>query len=1128
MAASKILDAKPAASPLYRVLVDGTSTKTKYLIGYRAVTLLPFAANVRDNSSNVYPNKDIPTDPVPDTVGIRLGETGDEGTSVTETVEIHAEDVYIYIGSYFSWRGKQLVITANRIFAVDHAHSGTEPGSIEFDCSGLPGEDYPPTDQVAPTASKGLDAPRTADTAADADEANWTPSQGETGMAGSPGKPGGTGGKITIMGKLVSPDKKKCELILNVGGGFGGPGQGGGKGGDAGTLIGTLPVWTARLITKEDYSLPAPVYDRWIDILHTRLINLPGKLELGMKASEALDYMVDRGTGVWHTPAYNEANRVQARRLFIGCLIIERSMRWIKSGGPGGNGGSAGNMGDVGAISQALSSDQVFLYSQPAEKKSLIRGGKSGEPGGDPTLSDDIIASIAEYLGPIITASLFQYLRTRRELGVAGPGLPGADVEQTASPCTMLAIEKPATLRDPVQLMMVLQRLKYEFQMVSGTQAYSPPPRAGSGDVVRSSGMAKNFRDSLEWLQSCATALYDAGLHIVVKPEEATAESTMYSQFCRATEQFLQDVEGLNDIFGNSLNLVMNPAVSLTDLKAEIDGLKALEQVSNVLSEDLASMKSALTEHSQTAQMLRKDIATQERAKIDLAQQLKTRFDQYQTLDRTVRTKRDKLVSSLQNFWDKVKHSFDEKCGGFGPILNVVGTVMMFAPHPPTGEPIPASYLVGSGFSMASSILEMMDSLDESEKQNIKKEAIEKRILRIEQKLEGAALEQSLKEFSSQNPEITDPTAADGMLTTILVERKKFEALCDRYFEDYIQSDDLKDLFDDYVETVQNLRNTIRAYATLAVKYLEAQKNEIISKKSLDIVSATNAQFSDPDLDLVYQFYVRSMSEQFAYALNTLYAGIRAFNCMTMTGSDAMADLARLESFDNVTASAMEAATAKLRHEIIEYLRSNFAHPRVLYNSRIWTITAASHRHVLETFQQTRSFSLTILPNDRTRLCGFPPDWYDVRVRRVWLRLVGAKGAQARGDGRQTVDLKISLGTRFTVHDADFNEHDFQFPSPGRTVSMSYSTNKNGQDYRVESGDAAIYETDFQFAKDELAGLEVEHIPLMSPYARWEVSVAKVTDVSKVKEIEVRMEVYARTATNTVFNRVITPSLLSS
>jgi len=89
------LDPKPAADSLYRCVVDGDTTR--YLIAYRAATLLPFPATTRDDGST--PNKFIPLTKTNDSdVGIRIAETWSAQSDhdlklTTKNVEIHAEDL---------------------------------------------------------------------------------------------------------------------------------------------------------------------------------------------------------------------------------------------------------------------------------------------------------------------------------------------------------------------------------------------------------------------------------------------------------------------------------------------------------------------------------------------------------------------------------------------------------------------------------------------------------------------------------------------------------------------------------------------------------------------------------------------------------------------------------------------------------------------------------------------------------------------------------------------------------------------------------------------------------------------------------------------------------------------------
>ena len=212
--ASQILDAsaKPA---LYKVIEYKDTTK--YLVAYRAITLVPFA---QQNQAGF--------DPVPGTVRVSTAE----GQNATDNIIIIAEDIHIYAGSVFSYPGKSVTIIANRIHAVNM--KGSEAAGILFDCRGFSAPDLTGQPQQPKEASQNT---------WDNDTGIASIHPGSQGVDGTHNQtPGQNGGKLLITGLLVCDATVDIQLNVNCCGGNGGRGQLGGTGGTggAGADISTL------------------------------------------------------------------------------------------------------------------------------------------------------------------------------------------------------------------------------------------------------------------------------------------------------------------------------------------------------------------------------------------------------------------------------------------------------------------------------------------------------------------------------------------------------------------------------------------------------------------------------------------------------------------------------------------------------------------------------------------------------------------------------------------------------------------------------------------------------------------------------------------------------------------------
>ncbi|KAH7071578.1 hypothetical protein BKA63DRAFT_518206 [Paraphoma chrysanthemicola] len=293
----------------YRVKLLPDRDLTKYIIAYRSITLIP---SDQVGAWAEYRDDNVATTKV----------TVKEGRSASKSIEIHAEDVYIYAGSNFNFKEKTLTITANRIFCVA-SPSGSLNNAIQFDCSGR--DSQVGFAQAADDGVKGqacglnwgrfpwmsqedwiIARPKTLPPVTDPNANLGGP--GGNGVSGSDGNNGRAGGIINLKARLMSASPTKCSLLLNVNGGQGGTGQNGGKGGAGGNLT--------------------------VDSHH------PGNV-----------------------------------KMFTGAA------RYVGPGGSGGDGGNAGKWGKRGRVNVAYSGNPLFDIDVAQGPLRSTKGGDPGEGG---------------------------------------------------------------------------------------------------------------------------------------------------------------------------------------------------------------------------------------------------------------------------------------------------------------------------------------------------------------------------------------------------------------------------------------------------------------------------------------------------------------------------------------------------------------------------------------------------------------------------------------------------------------------------------------------------------------------------------------------------------------------------
>jgi len=1142
------LDSIPTSTPLYRCVVDANTDTTKYLVAYRSVTLLPIPSSRRDDGTT--PNASLPTEPYSGTVGIRLSETGSSPNAlVSKNVEIHAEDLYIYAGSYFSLRGRNLTITANRIFAVAPAKlsggsgggGASSPPTIEFDCSGLPGARY---EDRAPNGPLCADCPPQGVSGTDVSVSttSWTAQPGRPGQDGGKGRPGSHGGRITIAGKLKSllaaegggdGNVGKCSLVLNVLGGPGGPGQDGGFGSNAGNCV-EHKDWIPRLVTTEfenpiDPALILTFGRENLETFRTRYgdpISCKDGFPLFQENAMLLAIAGEKTGQKFSAPDYWASWWTKCDIPIAGAYIRSDLSRFICPGGIGGSGGDAGEQGAPGEVRVTGDSDGLFTAAGPPPRHDVVaggEGGKSGDPG-------KIMAP--QLLGAVDSVSFFGYDEIisswrddllKMKLTLNGNAGRSRDVTST-QPAPQTLDSATAGLQDATQLLMVLQRVRFEYQMGFGAQIYGDSAATDDAATATSSRVAKDgdsLKESIAWLKSCFEGIQKlrdqkskpeaAGM---ASSDEASSSSPPPSPVTKSAQdvfmlsatQFLYNLASMTDIFGNALNLVTNPAVSLADADDEISSFALLEEVQARLAKELADGKAAVQQQSQTAKSISDALNTAMATEKRLTGQMDAAYAKYQDLRQQVIGKSGNVAAALEPFWESVKDDFKyhgDECGGWSGVMSSVSSVMMFTPAEGPG----AVYGAGSALSIGASVWNAVDQMEAASREKAEKElqtnTLEARVHRIETGMRALTTADLLKVVREDDPSISDPQSADGLQSTILVEKQKWTDMCDRYFSSYIKADDIKDMFDDLMDTVQSLRVAIQTYTSLAVKYLQALKDESLAAASQAELMASNAALSNPALDLVYQFFVRSTSERFASALTSLFQGVRAYNCLAMQHSEALAKLAELESFDNISAPTLKAALDTLRSEIVHYLGHASSNPRSLFQGLAFSVTPATHPSVFQDFKQHGSLALFLRLQDRTKY-GMPSHWYDIRLQGVRVHLKGAKSPSG------SFITQLTVGPRFQVMDESFAEHTFGFPS-SRTTSLSYRVDAADGSVHETSSSQPVYETDFQFS---VGGRTPQNIPLATPFTSWKLSIdpSAQIDLSGLTEIDIEMDVFARTS----------------
>lgn len=863
------------------------------------------------------------------------------------------------------------------------------------------------------------------------------------------------------------------------------------------------PTWNDRLIQHEDFVVDMTP---WKEHLNPRDKIVTSK-NVNHEVSN-MTYWVATGSGPVQMPIPADMRRnvdEKAVGMFVSANITPR---FLAIGGGPGMGGSAGSNELSGSLRVSVWADgdgKVRVSPPDPIEVSAVSGGASGSMGRMTEITSPHILSCIGFVKEWgfdnkITEAVAVMKRYQDSRMV--PSGQSSDASTITQEAEVVPVESPASIRNATQLLMVLQRVKFEYQIGFGAQVYNE-------DADSESDMAVALAGTTEYLGRCVGELQrmrEGG-----GPVKSLAGAEQDAFLLNCTE-YLHIRQTSADIFGSPLNLVSNPAVSLVDADDEIDALGALESVKASLEQELADRDTALQRASETAKTLEDAIGKSTAAKRSLVAQMANTYESFASLRDHVQAKQQLLAWHMDTFWDKVKGDFSyhgSTCGGWQSVLSTVGSVLMFAPE----AGVNPAYGIGAGMEIGASISTAVDTMDQEHrdkaKQDMKQDAIEKRVYRISDALMARVdVQDFMKVVREDDPTIADPGAADRFQHTLLVERDKFKELCDRYFEDYIQSDDLQDEFDHLLNMVQDMKSGMQTYTRLALQYLQAVndwKTNTAARSAL-LGSGTLSELAEPALDLVYNYYVRMVSSRFAASLDSLFQGVRAFNCMSMRRSNALAHLGNLESFDVITGAELKAALNELRGEIMTHLSQSVPHPHNQFTGTdvAFSLTPSSHPSSFANFKKSRSLTLNLLPRDK-KVYGMEGRWYDIRLQGVRVHLEGAKPSP----GRKSIVVHLSMGPIFYVQDDQMQAHDFQFPGP-IVMSVAYGIGPAGNEFIDSSNAPPMYETDFQFQR--AGGASTMHMPLATPFTAWNLSVSDAVDVSSVTRIDVELDIWARTA----------------
>ncbi|KAK9350594.1 hypothetical protein V1523DRAFT_419316 [Lipomyces doorenjongii] len=754
----------------------------------------------------------------------------------------------------------------------------------------------------------------------------------------------------------------------------------------------------------------------------------------------------------------------------------------------GGNGGNYGVEGQGGIVSTCLTPRNLFTTS--AELQDRATAGENGTSG--VVIGHDPVAT-----KPVL-----------------GKGVPGG-AQNDANCGSAKTMTDTASIRDAVHLMMIIQRLAFEYHMGYGAQPEAAVQFAATKNAV-------HFKESLRWLDVVVNLFNTSQDQHGKRPDVSGGQPTGRNAFIAYT-QLLNKMHGLLDYYGNPLNLIPQPNIALVTVDDDINALEDVEQRQNDVADKLSNIHGQASEVHSKVQSLFQRGELDAKANADLVKQLEGQYANIRSLQTILQVKQMSLVEDLKNVERSLLNYFP-KCGlqggsGLQGVIGAVGTVAMFA-TPEMG----AANAVGGALSVIGPGLNLnnVDPANPTANYNV----IARQVYNVSEVLSSADLQTAIESASTDSMQLKEKDPK--YLITINAERTKFIQLCDEYLDDRkIKGiSEVKSAFDDFLKTAQEQNLAIGMYNQTAVAYSKAVTDQALADSTMAVLGQKNEQLSTAAFDLLFSYYTHAATKQKAETLRNLYNCVRAYNCASLELSQAFEVMTELESFDQINGATLKAAfTDTFAPEVVKY---NLTLQDVTQHKVSASFTQESDPLLFDKFKTKRSMTWYPFLADRGRY-GMQKDWYDIRMEDFRIILVGAENKVAVNDSQKQINVDVRFGSLFTVEDQVGMEHDFLIGERTTTYSYSYTDPKSSEleDYTPTSS-SSLYQTSFKFTTIKGDSSNNNITPLFSPFTHWTIYVDEnVVDLTELQEIKVLMDIKVRTRKSATIDSAMTEDIAS-
>ena len=1046
---------EPMGSALYRVIEsrdkkDELLDITKYLVAYKAATLIPFAQRGQPGFGAVDGSSPITTA---------------EGPDATLNITIYAQDLYLLAGSTFSYPGKRVSIFADRIIAVRPIKT-TIP-EIKFDCRGSKASDL----EGKPKAPN--ESPQNQWNSHTGEEHFNNGTQGETGATNTivPSE----GGTFLISGRLYCNADVDVSLIVDCNGGTGGRGQEGGPGGKGGKGAETAVV------------SPAPHYPRK---------EIYSGAKGGRGGNGGTGGLGGNGGIIYNFTSPGSLASMSRTKLLFNPTLMNVAGGLPGVGGPAGSGAVGGEAGSASTTTYSGGNGRV-----PPIPHTRVDPGDAGPRGDEGSIGSQ---------GPSNAKSgcVFRYDADAASKNAIFYG--SLDSLHASMVMHRLLFEFQISYCSQAPSIKAPDAKPFLDSLVWTTAQVQHLLRSPGKEVPKAllDEMAKNAGSEHSHLEEVKRLAGDRLFKSIIQPWETKKDAR--DQLLAAHKLFLTKVfPGTNlDVYEQKLNFIPRPSLRLADLKSNITLLATIERERNAILKQLKADSDSRSVSTATAGSLQKIIDGYQQDRNDLEDQLKKNTQTVLTAKEELRDSRVAAASALDRFWKVMESRYACK-----DLITVLQKTASLIPLEGSELKVVVNMAdqmgnLGKKLGMQNPFDAYTGLVDRNVVygkikvigEQLGPDALQKQI---------AELTGDTKDPSEANP--IDGIVAlresfTALITATFAKIRELEGGGGQLDQAIKTAENALDLMIVKARQLQTAATTTGATVLKLAKMLEEKE---VAETTIAKLKNDHLEPGMPLMSLVIAFYSSLLTFQKANVVKFFFDTIRACNGMFLQQSTLTDDIFRFGSFDDITAEQLNnSCTVRLTSDVAKFLKLWDTNPSLRIPGRPAYIIPNDRPDLFGQLREKHKISLELNRKNIKRYFDFNSNWFDIRLRDLEVYFIGAVNTKAKdAPESKTIDVNIRLGDSFGVTDIKGTDHVFSVPVYYTTFTYNYAGDKPTPVTHTSMPAESRFYIDPGLVNEGPAN---EPYPMRTPYMTFDLEVEDHIDVKNVSQIVIMFDLMTR------------------